>query len=274
MKGHAVSFGAITVVNAIPSGKGATIGIDLRTEATFESGGSKLIIMLEGQEKTDTKLAETCAQNMHSILGEKCTGILTVRSNIPVSRGLKSSSSAANAICLAIRNAYGSSMDDVDVLRIGCISSVEAGVSLTGAFDDACGCQFGGFVATDNVKLTIEHRDKIGAHNVLLHIPSSKTPKNTIRLQDFKAKAKEFLKIWELSKTEPFQAMTANGRMVAEILNADTGLTDRALAHGALAAGITGTGPAVAIIANDSVCDRILSEEEGFFINCKTREKE
>jgi shikimate kinase len=40
LKGHGLSHGAATIVNAIATGKGAAFGVDLRTEAWVELNDS------------------------------------------------------------------------------------------------------------------------------------------------------------------------------------------------------------------------------------------
>ncbi len=268
MSGWGESFGAVTVVNAIPCGKGATLGIDLKTVAAFDPGGGELRIEVEGGDRTDDRLARICAKRMHEALGLPCAGTLKIWSEIPVSRGLKSSSSAANAVCLAVNDAHGGTMDELEAVRIGCHSSIDAGVSVTGAFDDACGCHFGGLVVTDNVRMHIESMvPSVGEHSVLLHVPEERIEKNTLDIEAFRRRREDFERLIERSATDPFDAMSENGRLVAELVGADDGLARRALEKGAAAAGMSGTGPAVAVIADESLCKELILEEgRGRFI--------
>ncbi len=271
LKGIGISYGAVTVVNAIPCGRGATLGIDLRTIAEFEPGGDTLNIRIDGAEPTDDILARACVEDMHDELGVPCHGVLTIKSEIPVSRGLKSSSSAANAICLAVRNAHGSDMDDLETIRVGCRSSIGAGVSITGAFDDACGCHLGGLVATDNLSMTVESRVlDVGDRMVLIHVPDQRKEKKDIDPGSFRRHATEFQDMMRTCIDQPFSTLIRNGRKVAEILGVDDSLVNRALDKGALAAGVTGTGPAIVIIADDDV-SRNLLDTEGPFLTCRLR---
>lgn len=266
--GRAESHGAITVVNAIPSGRGSTIGIDLKTTAEFEPIGRGLDVKIVAHDPTDDRLARICAENMHLALGRPCHGLLKIDSEIPPSRGLKSSSSAANAICMAIARTYKSDMDVMDIIRIGCESSVEAGVSITGAFDDACGCHFGGIVSTDNLRMVIEAMlPYVGDHKVMIHVPEAKITKKSLNVEAFHSRWQEFDEMIVGCMADPFKTLTENGRIVAEILGLDDSLAERAIDAGALAAGVTGTGPAIAIVASEEVCDRIIeNESEGEFI--------
>ncbi len=273
MSGWGESFGAVTVVNAIPCGKGATLGIDLRTLAEFEPGGDALSIEVEGGDRTDDRLGRICAKRMHEALGIPCVGRLRIWSEIPVSRGLKSSSSAANAVCLAVNNAHGGRMDELEALKIGCRSSIDAGVSVTGAFDDACGCHFGGLVVTDNARMHIEAMvPSVGEHSVLLHVPEERIEKRALDLPAFRRRRGDFEDLIERSAADPFGTMSENGRLVAEIVGADDGLARRALEKGAAAAGMSGTGPAVAVIADEDLCKELILEQgKGRFILSRLR---
>jgi len=111
MKGAAYCHGAATIINGIVSGKGASFGIALRTVAevklTNEPGVFSVII--ENDRNEDPLLAECCVRrvlrkfDLESVHGAE----VVTRSEIPISRGLKSSSAAANAIVLAAYQALG-----------------------------------------------------------------------------------------------------------------------------------------------------------------------
>ena len=76
-------------------------------------------------------------------------------SNIPVAKGLKSSSAAANATALAATAALGKTLDDLELVKLGVEAAFDAKVTVTGAFDDACASYFGGVVITDNLNRQI-----------------------------------------------------------------------------------------------------------------------
>src|SRR5208282_6212388 len=81
---------------------------------------------------------------------KKYGAIVETQSNIPVAVGLKSSSAASNAISLATLKVAGIEIDDYKTVRLGVDSSLEAGGTITGAFDDASACNFGGLMITNN----------------------------------------------------------------------------------------------------------------------------
>lgn len=59
--------------------------------------------------------------------------------------------------------------------------------------------------------------------------------------------------------------MTLNGRIVAEITGMSADIIDTAMASGAVAAGVSGTGPAIAVVCNPGDEDRISSA-----LGCRT----
>ena len=51
-------------------------------------------------------------------------------------------------------------MNDFEILNAGVDASIETKISLTGAYDDACACYYGGFVVTNNRMKKIVHSEK------------------------------------------------------------------------------------------------------------------
>ena len=62
-----------------------------------------------------------------------------------------------------------------------------------------------------------------------------------------------------------FEVLTENGRCVENIIGQSSGLSEKALEAGALAAGITGTGPATAVIVERGEGKRMAEA-----LGCKT----
>ncbi|MBP6021095.1 MAG: shikimate kinase [Candidatus Methanomethylophilaceae archaeon] len=250
MTGKGLSHGAITVINAMPTGIGATIGIELKTHAEFTPGGDSRKVRIINDPNEDSKMAEYCVADAFARMEipEPAGWTLTVNSEIPVSRGLKSSSSACNAILSAVFDEYGYSIDGVSLIKIGVGCAKKAGVTVTGSFDDACGCHFGGLVITDNAKNSIIFQDDIGDYDVILHVPEKKIRKSAIDRKSFDRYRSAMESAIGIADTYPFNAMVINGRIIAESSGLDNSVAEDALSKGALAAGVTGSGPAVAVI--------------------------
>ena len=69
MKGSGTSFGAISVMNAIPCGIGSTIGISLRTDVTIEDSDSQEVILVD-RPNVRPALAETCVRRTREAIGQ------------------------------------------------------------------------------------------------------------------------------------------------------------------------------------------------------------
>lgn len=249
MIGRGRAHSAVSVINAIPCGIGATIGIELWTEAEFLPGGPDLNIIIENDPAEDTLLARLCVQRtMARISSSPATGELRIRSQIPVSRGLKSSSAAANAIVAAVSHSQGIDLNPMEVVRLGVRCALEAGVSITGAFDDACGSMFGGLVMTDNRCNEVLMAQDLEPMDVILHVPALKITKKDERLDLLRKVCNQMQDIIALVGKDPFTAMNRNGELVSHTLGLDNSTAVKALQKGALAAGMSGTGPAVAIL--------------------------
>lgn len=93
-----ISYGAITVINAIPCGIGATIGINLETKAKFSIIGNSKVINIINNKSEDTLMSRVCIQRAYEYFGivEPKGWTLEISSQIPISKGLKSSSAACN----------------------------------------------------------------------------------------------------------------------------------------------------------------------------------
>lgn len=271
MIGKAGCRGAATIVNAIATGKGAAFGITLEIDAevSLEAGEGDVRITnaTEGSE-----LVEGCVRALAKKAGKpEVNGTVRVESEIPISRGLKSSSAVSNAVVLATARALGASVPDFEIILTGIEESIKASVTITGAFDDASACYMGGVVATDNRAFTLLHRGTIDQDLViLLHIPDRKITKASVKDLDFRPIAHEVEKAFDLAlRGEYLKAMELNSRAYSKVLDVSEDIANLARKKGALAAGISGTGPATAIVcdrAEESDILRALEREEGSVI--------
>ena len=264
MIGTAHCYGAATIVNGIATGLGAAFGISLITIAkvdiTDEAGIFKVTI--EGDESENPTMAICCVKNVLKKFGLESqygANIIT-RSEIPISRGLKSSSAAANAIVLATFSALGRDYNDMEIINLGINAALEAKVSITGAFDDACATYFGNVVVTNNINREILKQYSIKEdYEVIIHVPEQKIKKTDVdieMLKDIKPKIKD---AHDLAMSENYlEGLTLNGMAYGMAMGLHTKIAKKALTAGAAAAGISGTGPATVILAVKDKIDGIL----------------
>jgi shikimate kinase len=259
-KAEAISHGAATIINAIATGKGAAVGVDLWTKAavalTDEAGHVDVTIRSDYSE--NPALAQKTVERIlkHFCLEKEFGAKVETQSNIPVARGLKSSSAAANAIALATTAALERSLDDVTVVKLGVDGALAAKVTITGAFDDACASYFGGIVITDNMERTIIKRfEPTEAPAVLFYVPAEKTytaGSDVKRMRSMASVVK--IAYREALEGNHWAALTLNGLIFSSALGYDSSPAVDALTAGALAAGLSGTGPAVtAIVPEDKI---------------------
>ncbi len=268
--GHAMTRGAFTIINGIASGMGGACGVDLRFAARVELSGNGGLIETEfsgpgANNHMDDRLVRACIQRLASdIMGidpEMAGARVETVSEIPASRGLKSSSAAANAILLAGLKALGRQMEPLDVVRLGVDCAIDAGVTLTGAFDDAVATMFGGAVLTDNETRTIvAWADLPPGLQVVFLVPDRKIQKDTLKRSDFDTIHDQVQEAFDLARGgDVAGAITLNGRVYAPIVGVDNTPADAALAAGAWAAGMTGTGPAIAVVHTAEVTEAVLA---------------
>lgn len=250
MTGSGSSHGSITVINAMPCGIGATIGVGLTTTARFDEAVEGRTVTINNDASEDTNMARICVRRAYEAAGlpEPVGWRLETDSQIPVSRGLKSSSCACNAILRAVTSHLGIEMDPVDLIRLGVNCAREAKVTVTGSFDDACGCGLGGLVMTDNTKDEILARADVERLDVIIHVPAFKIRKTGLPLDRLRQVSPLIREAIDIAMDDPFRAMTMNGRIISRASDVDNGIAERAMEMGALGAGMSGSGPAVAIV--------------------------
>ncbi len=259
-KGVAIAHGAATIVNAIALGKGAAFGVDLWTRAevklTDEPGVLRAEIVSDPKEST-LLIEKTAARVLQRFGLEKSFGAkIKTLSNIPIAKGLKSSSVAANATSLATTAALGKNLDDLEIVNLGVEAAFDAKVTVTGAFDDACASYFGGIVITDNSTREIIKQLPLPKDlTVLFHVPPQKAytaDSNMNRLKTLKPLVE--IAFEKTLEGKFWEALTLNGLIYSSASNFNTKIAVDALAAGAVAAGLCGKGPAVsAVVPNDKV---------------------
>jgi shikimate kinase len=266
----AMAHGAATIVNAMALGKGAAFGVDLYTKAqvklTDEPEVVKAEIASDPQEST-ILIEKTVMRVLGHFKVEKRFGAkVKTWSTIPIAKGLKSSSAAANAVALATTAALGEMVDDFKIVNLGVDAAFDAKVTVTGAFDDACASYFGGVVVTDNlerkiVMQTLSPDDFV----VLFHVPPQKAysrDSNVDRLRVVKPLVQ--VAYDEALAGDFWGALTLNGLIYSSASGYDPSIAIDALAAGAVAAGLCGKGPAVTAVVPEDKVDSVRAAFQKF----------
>ncbi len=269
-KASAITHGAATIINAIALGKGAAFGVDLWTKAEVKLTDEPHVFETEiiSDPKESTVLMEKTVSRVLQkfCLDESFGAKIKTWSNIPIAKGLKSSSAAANAVALASIAALGETLDDLEVVNLGVEAAFDAKVTITGALDDACASYFGGIVITDNLKRKIVKQLPLEEDLVVLfHLPPEKVytiDSDVVRLQTIKPLIeiayKEALegKIWE--------ALTLNGLIYSSASGYNPAIALDALTAGAVAAGLCGKGPATTAVTFKDKLDSVKASLQNY----------
>jgi shikimate kinase len=281
-KAEALAHGAATIVNAIALGKGAAFGVDLWTKAEVKLTDEPQIIRGEivSDPSESTLLIEKTVTRvfLHFKVEKQFGAKVITHSNIPIARGLKSSSAAANAVALATTSALDRKLDDLKMVNLGVDAAFDAEVTVTGAFDDACASYFGGVVITDNLNRELVKRDTLPEDlAVLFHVPSTKSytgNSNVNRLKTIAPLVKVAFE--EAVKGNFWAALSLNGIIYSAALGFDTSVALDALSAGAVAAGLCGKGPAVTAVVSIGKIDEVktaLQRHEGEILQARLNQE-
>ena len=243
-----VVHGAVSLVNAIATGSGAAVGIDTFVKTTLDVKEGTGIYITSDNKTISSRLINKVIQNsVPKKQLEKTRLELDFQSNIPTGYGLKSSSAISTAVSMVCSKAFQRKFTDKKILKIGVESSIQTKVSLTGAYDDACACYYGGFNVTNNYKRSLVLRRPAPSNlQAIIFLPKSRKRGNLKKLKNFKP---AFEKAWELAKNGDYwNASILNGIATSSILNSNPELIFKLIEKGAIGATISGNGPSIMAI--------------------------
>ena len=275
-KVKATIHGAVSLVSAIANKKGATVGISLKVEAIVEtSEGKGIVIQSENKSLSSRLINKTIEKIVTKKDLEKNKITVTLTSEIPTGYGLKSSSAISSAVALACAKIFKPKLTDHQILLSGVEASIESKVSITGAYDDACSCYYGGFNVTDNGKRKRIQFEKVPTNLIaVIFIPKNRKRGN---LKKLKILSPIFNNAWELAKEKKYwESMIINGLATSTILNSDPKIIVDLIEKGARGASVSGNGPSIAAIVkkeNESNIKKIFGALEGNIIVSKVNNK-
>ncbi|HII04094.1 MAG TPA: shikimate kinase, partial [Candidatus Nitrosotenuis sp.] len=136
MQVKATVNGAISIVNAISTWKGATLGISAKVEAIVSTSDGKGIHLELDNQNTSSRLVNKVVElAVPKKEIEKNKININLKSEIPTGYGLKSSSAISSVISLACHKLFKPNYTDTQVLNAGIDASLATKVSMTGALD-------------------------------------------------------------------------------------------------------------------------------------------
>ncbi|MDZ7850616.1 MAG: shikimate kinase [Halodesulfurarchaeum sp.] len=261
MDGRARAPAAGTVLNALATGYGSAFAIDRYVTADVTLGGGTVQGEIAEDPDADTSLVERAVELVLESVGEVEGATVRTESEVPLASGLKSSSAAANAAVLAALSALdeADSMSREDAARIGVEAARDAGVTVTGAFDDASASMLGGVTISDNTEDRLLSREIVD-WDVAVWMPPERgfsADANVRRCERIAPIADVVLELAESGRYE--NAMTINGFAYAAALERPSEPMIEAL-PAADGVSLSGTGPSYVAVgerdAIETVADR------------------
>lgn len=263
MKRTVRSPGSATIINAIATGFGSAFGIGLDIVCEAKSIGSGIECF--NDVGADNTLMELCVKRVfdhYNINPEEFGVNLKTTSKLPMASGLSSSSASSNAIVKAVSEIVSQEfdfkpLDDLEIINMAIDASLEAGVTITGSFDDATASYFGGVVVTDNKNREFIIKEKMEEHPILVYMPNFYSKSGDSNPERMKLLSPLVETAFGFAKDRNyFKALNLNGLIYSATLGFDSAIAVDALEAGAIASGLSGTGSSfVAVVNPDSIDD-------------------
>ncbi|WP_297827045.1 shikimate kinase [uncultured Methanobrevibacter sp.] len=263
MKRTVRSPGSATIINAIATGFGSAFGIGL--DIVCEAKSIKSGIECFNDVGADNTLMELCVKRVfdHYNISQEEFGVnLKTTSKLPMASGLSSSSASSNAIVKAVSEIVSQEfdfkpLDDLEIINMAIDASLEAGVTITGSFDDATASYFGGVVVTDNKNREFIIKEKMEEHPILVYMPNFYSKSGDSNPERMKLLSPLVETAFSFAKDRNyFKALNLNGLIYSATLGFDSAIAVDALEAGAIASGLSGTGSSfVAVVSPDSIDD-------------------
>jgi len=272
MEGRAAALGAGTVLNALATGTGAAFGVDVETRAAVELDPDAADVAgTIAEDPTARHRADRAVRRARDRPAGATArgGSVRTDSDVPLAAGLKSSSAAANATVLATCDALGltvgsdrersgdesdadrATVTRLEACRLGVQAAREAGVTVTGAFDDATASMLGGVTLTDNREDELRRREPVD-WDVIVWTPPERVYSADADVARCEAVAPMADLVADLAVDGRYaEAMTVNGLAFSAALGFDADPAVEAMPH-ATGVSLSGTGPSVVAVADPS----------------------
>lgn len=264
MKRTVRSPGSATIINAIATGFGSAFGIDLEIECEAKSTDGQ--ITCSNDVGADNTLMELCVERVfnHYGIDKNEFGIdLKTKSSLPMASGLSSSSASSNAIVKVVSTIVSEefnkkALGDLEVINMAIDASLEAGVTITGSFDDATASYFGGVVVTDNKNRQFIIRERMDEYPILVYMPNFHSKSGDSNPERMRLLAPLVETAFDFAKCKDyFKALTLNGLIYSATLGFDSTIAVDALEAGAIASGLSGTGSSFVAVVRDDAIDEV-----------------
>ncbi len=260
--GEGEANGAISILHALGLGRGCSIGIQLRTKVQIVDSPMEVVNDRHGLLPAIEKCWRERELPIPDEFGWK------VDSSIPIGQGLKSSSALSCAALRALNSCSWTGLSNREIADIAAKSQLISNCAKTGSMDDNWASLEPGWKLVDP---TLSASDSIilqgeidPSLSVLLVLRGSRS--TVISSESFSHHEQIFERsLASIMRGSILDALSSNGMAVAAATNDHEALRicNLCIASGAMAAGISGSGPSIAIVCfeeDSSSLSRIVSE--------------
>ena len=236
MGGEYITYGGISIINAVPAWLGGAAAIDLKVRVKAREGFCEMSDFI--------RFVINYLRGRFNFNYEIC---VEVDSEVPQGSGLKSNSAVAVGVIHAVLSLLrGGDVDPLESARLAAEVTRAHGSSITGAFDDASAAILGGVVFTDNKSLRVIRQLNIEPLTVV--ITGYGDRKNLQSIDRLRALSGVYRELFGMALNgDLWRVATINGILVAESLGYYRALETigAAMRLGALASGVSGNGPSI-----------------------------
>ena len=267
--------GAVSILHAMGTGQGCSIPVKLQTLVNIHDEQRPVV---GDEHDLLSHVSSIWRKNgfpLPSVFGWE------VVSNVPIGQGLKSSSALACAAIRALDKASWTGLSDFEIVDLAVEAQIKSGCSITGSMDDTWAAISPGWKVVDP---SVPSKDSILFEGELetgltVMIGLRGRRKTTPEKEAFSRNSQIFDRAFaSLINGSILDALSSNGMAVAASNDDFEALriSNMMIASGALAAGISGSGPAMAIVCYKQdkeflepqlkqFCEQVLITE---FTNC------
>ena len=262
--GQGESNGAISILHALGLGRGCSIGIQLTTTVQIVEDA----VDIEDDRNGLLVAVEKCWRDRGLPIPDQFGW--KVDSSIPIGQGLKSSSALSCAALRALNSCAWTGLSNSEIADIAAKSQLISNCAKTGSMDDNWASLEPGWKLVDPALSASESIILQGDIDPSLSILILLRGKRTVEIsaEDFSQHEQIFERsLASVMRGSVLDALSSNGMAVAAATDDHEALRicNLSIASGAIAAGISGSGPSIAIVCfqDDSTSLSKLFSESG-----------
>jgi shikimate kinase len=256
--GEGEARGGVSILHALGTGKGCSVGVNLLTSVRLVDKKTENL-----QDKHDLLDSVIKCWESEGLPLPKEYG-WNISSEVPIGQGLKSSSALACAAIKSLNSAMWMNLNNFEIVDLAVKAQKGAGCTVTGSIDDTWCTMTEGWKLVDSSKNAAESVLSEGRIKDSLYvlIAMRGNRRKEIHIDSFIKYDALFEKaLKSVEKGDIFGALTTNGMAVAAAKDDSEAIKicNLSIVNGAIAAGLTGSGPAICIICYEKEI-RILSD--------------